>query len=110
MRWIAKTVKGDIRTNLPARGTLFGTTFRGSVNAPGGPTITTSSLMGNVASVRRQALGREHAVDPQRSARVVQSPAIVAGQQTSASGRGGFVRGTVIELGEVRHQSRRRAR
>ena len=48
LRWVAKTVKGDIRTNLPARGTFFGTTFRGSVNAPGGPTITTSSLMGNV--------------------------------------------------------------
>ena len=47
-RWIAETGMGDIRTNLPARGSLVGTTFRGSVNAPGGPTITTHSLMGNI--------------------------------------------------------------
>lgn len=47
-RWIAETAMGDIRTNLPARGAFFGTTFRGSVNAPGGPTITTNTLMGNI--------------------------------------------------------------
>lgn len=47
-RWIAETAKGDIRTNLPARGAFFGVTFRGSVNAPGGPTLTTASLMGNI--------------------------------------------------------------
>lgn len=47
-RWVAETATGDIRTNLPARGTFFGVTFRGSVNAPGGPTISTSSLMGNI--------------------------------------------------------------
>ncbi|HEX7707377.1 MAG TPA: DUF4097 family beta strand repeat-containing protein [Thermoanaerobaculia bacterium] len=47
-RWVADTARGDIRTNLPARGAFFGTTFRGSINAPGGPTLTTSSLMGNV--------------------------------------------------------------
>ncbi|HEV7241407.1 MAG TPA: DUF4097 family beta strand repeat-containing protein [Thermoanaerobaculia bacterium] len=47
-RWVAETIKGDIRTNLPARGTFFGNTFRGTVNAPGGPTISTGSLMGNV--------------------------------------------------------------
>jgi DUF4097 and DUF4098 domain-containing protein YvlB len=47
-RWIAETATGDIRTNLPARGAFYGATFRGSVNAPGGPTITTTSLMGNI--------------------------------------------------------------
>jgi DUF4097 and DUF4098 domain-containing protein YvlB len=47
-RWVAETARGDIRTNLPARGTFIGAVFRGSVNAPGGPTITTTSLMGNV--------------------------------------------------------------
>ena len=47
-RWVAETLKGDIKTNLPARGTFFGNTFRGTVNAPGGPTISTGSLMGNV--------------------------------------------------------------
>lgn len=47
-RWVAESATGDIRTNMPARGTFFGATFRGSVNAPGGPTISTSSLMGNI--------------------------------------------------------------
>lgn len=47
-RWVAETIKGDIRTNLPARGTFFGNTFRGTINAPGGPTITMGSLMGHV--------------------------------------------------------------
>ena len=47
-RWIGETVRGDIRTNFPARGTFIGNTFTGSVNAPGGPTIRTSSLMGNI--------------------------------------------------------------
>jgi DUF4097 and DUF4098 domain-containing protein YvlB len=48
-RWNAETIKGDIRTNLPARGAFFGTTFRGNVNAPGGPTLSTGSLMGTVS-------------------------------------------------------------
>jgi DUF4097 and DUF4098 domain-containing protein YvlB len=48
-RWVAETVKGDIKTNMPARGTFFGATFRGTVNAPGGPTLSTGSLMGNVS-------------------------------------------------------------
>ena len=47
-RWVAETLKGDIQTNLPARGTFVGNTFNGTVNAPGGPTIRTGSLMGNV--------------------------------------------------------------
>jgi DUF4097 and DUF4098 domain-containing protein YvlB len=47
-RWIAETLKGDIKTNLPARGTFLANTFNGTVNAPGGPTITTASLMGDV--------------------------------------------------------------
>lgn len=47
-RWIADTARGDIRTSFPARGAFFGSRFQGSVNAPGGPTITTASLMGNI--------------------------------------------------------------
>lgn len=47
-RIVAETVKGDIKTNLPARGAFFDTTFRGSVNAPGGPTITVGTLMGHI--------------------------------------------------------------
>ena len=96
VRWIAKTMKGDIRTNLPARGTLFGVTFRGSVNAPGGPSITTSSLMGDVGLFA--AGGSSSTAQSIRNVpTVVQSPTVVAGQQTSAAGRGGFVRGTVTK-------------
>ncbi|MFP5245541.1 MAG: DUF4097 family beta strand repeat-containing protein [Thermoanaerobaculia bacterium] len=47
-RWVAETSTGDIRTSLAPRGTFRGATFHGSVNAPGGPTITTHSLMGNI--------------------------------------------------------------
>ncbi|HEX8169265.1 MAG TPA: DUF4097 family beta strand repeat-containing protein [Thermoanaerobaculia bacterium] len=48
LRWVAETIKGSIRTTLPVRGRFFGPTFRGSLNAPGGPTLTTVTLMGNV--------------------------------------------------------------
>ncbi|HEX6086345.1 MAG TPA: DUF4097 family beta strand repeat-containing protein [Thermoanaerobaculia bacterium] len=47
-RWVAETVKGDIRTHFPARGAFINNTFTGTVNAPGGPTLRTLSLMGNV--------------------------------------------------------------
>lgn len=47
-RWVAETLKGDIRTHFPARGAFIGNTFTGTVNAPGGPTLRTASLMGNV--------------------------------------------------------------
>jgi DUF4097 and DUF4098 domain-containing protein YvlB len=47
-RWVAETLKGDIRTTFPARGAFSGMTFFGNVNAPGGPTIKTSTLMGSV--------------------------------------------------------------
>jgi DUF4097 and DUF4098 domain-containing protein YvlB len=48
LRWVADTVRGDIRTNLPVRGMFNGTTFRGSVNAPGGPTLHTASFLGHI--------------------------------------------------------------
>lgn len=95
LRWVAKTVTGDIRTNMPARGTFFGTTFRGSVNAPGGPTITTTSLMGNVLLLAGGA-----AATTTQSIRnvptVVRSPTIGANQQTSGAGREDLQRGTVV--------------
>jgi DUF4097 and DUF4098 domain-containing protein YvlB len=74
-RWVAETIKGDIKTNLPARGTFFGATYRSTVNAPGGPTITMGSLMGNVSLY---AAGQ-----PVRTARIlrkvrpVQAPAMI---------------------------------
>jgi hypothetical protein len=93
-RWVAKTVTGDIRTNLPARGTFFGTTFRGSVNAPGGPTISTSSLMGNIFLLASGA-----SAAPTQSIRlvptVVTSPAVPGVQISSAGPRGDYNRNVV---------------
>lgn len=48
-RFVAEAIRGDIMTNLPARGAFVNTAFRGSVNAPGGPTISAGTLMGNIA-------------------------------------------------------------
>ncbi|HJQ39832.1 MAG TPA: DUF4097 family beta strand repeat-containing protein [Thermoanaerobaculia bacterium] len=48
VRWIAETVGGDIRTNLPVRGIIAGPSFRGSVNAPGGTLLTTATLTGSI--------------------------------------------------------------
>lgn len=47
-RWVAEAATGDIRTNLIPRGKFAGATFVGNVNAPGGPTITMNSLMGDL--------------------------------------------------------------
>lgn len=86
-RWIAETATGDIRTNLPARGAFFGATFRGSVNAPGGPTLSTSSLMGNIhllaagsaatatQSIRRASVDMPASPKPTRVAQQGQSAA-----------------------------------
>ncbi|HXI11367.1 MAG TPA: hypothetical protein VNM92_01810 [Thermoanaerobaculia bacterium] len=50
--WLAETLKGDIRTTIPAQGTFdpnnSGTFFRGIVNGPGGPTIETATMTGQV--------------------------------------------------------------
>ena len=92
-KWVAKTVTGDIRTNLPVRGTFFGTTFRGGVNAPGGPTISTSSLMGNI-----QLLSAGGGPTPQSIRNVptiVDMPTIRGVSQTSSAGRADFKKGTV---------------
>lgn len=95
-RWVAETARGDVRTNLPARGAFFGQIFRGSVNAPGGPTITTTSLMGNVHLLGSGATANL----PTSSVRppVVRTPQQVATQGPMTSGPSGprvFQRGTV---------------
>lgn len=50
--WLAETLKGDILTTVPAQGQFdpsnSGTMFRGVVNGPGGPTIETSTMTGQV--------------------------------------------------------------
>jgi DUF4097 and DUF4098 domain-containing protein YvlB len=65
--WVAETLKGDIRTNFPVKGSFFGTAYRAIVNAPGGPTVTTASIMGNVFLYAQGA--------PVATARSVRTPA-----------------------------------
>jgi DUF4097 and DUF4098 domain-containing protein YvlB len=47
-RWIAESLKGDIRTNFPARGKFINTTFHANVNAPAGPVLQTMSITGSI--------------------------------------------------------------
>lgn len=53
LRWIAQTIRGDYRTTLPVRGRFDGTSFRGTVNSPEGPTLTTASMTGNTFLLAR---------------------------------------------------------
>lgn len=99
-RWVADTVKGDIRTNLRPRGAFFGHVFRASVNAPGGPTISTASLMGNV-----QVLGEGKPLRPADSVRVAaaRTPTPVrTGSPQQETFRGFFKYST--NVGDVRVQ------
>jgi DUF4097 and DUF4098 domain-containing protein YvlB len=48
-QWVGEAIKGDVRTTFPARVTFTGTKFRGAVNAPGGPTIATQTIFGNIS-------------------------------------------------------------
>jgi DUF4097 and DUF4098 domain-containing protein YvlB len=51
-QWVANTLRGEILTTLPVRGAFTGTVFRGNLNSPGGPTITTATLMGRAYLLR----------------------------------------------------------
>jgi DUF4097 and DUF4098 domain-containing protein YvlB len=51
--WVADTIQGEFLTTMPVRGAFSGSTFRASVNSPGGPTITTASLMGRVVLLKK---------------------------------------------------------
>jgi DUF4097 and DUF4098 domain-containing protein YvlB len=90
--WVAETAGGDIRTNLPARGAFLGVTFHGNVNAPGGPTITTQSLMGNIHLLASGAASR-----PTQS--LIKAPDVVmrtaAGVPQMSSASGGLNLGKV---------------
>lgn len=63
--WIAETIAGGYRTTFQnVRGHFSGSTFRGTVNAPGGPTLHTASLMGRVFMLKK-------GTTPQQSAELV---------------------------------------
>lgn len=98
-RWIADTVRGDIKTHFAARGTFIGNTFTGSVNAPGGPTLRTTSLMGNISVFAHKVPVRQ----AQSVRRTAPTPMPVRTQQASTQ----VVRGLfkyATSLGDVRVQ------
>jgi DUF4097 and DUF4098 domain-containing protein YvlB len=51
--WAAEAIRGDFFTTMPVRGRVTGTDFHGTVNQPGGPTLSMSTIMGNVIVLRR---------------------------------------------------------
>ncbi len=73
--WIAQSIKGDFRTNLPVRGRISGQAFRGIVNQPGGPAMTTTALMGNIFLLSRGGSQDEiRSVRAAAAQRTAQSP------------------------------------
>jgi DUF4097 and DUF4098 domain-containing protein YvlB len=46
--WVADSLRGDIWTTFVPRGKWSGRIFHGTINNPGGPTITTSTMLGRV--------------------------------------------------------------
>lgn len=52
--WISDSIKGDVMTTFPVRGKFVSQTmYRGTVNAQGGPTLTTATLLGHVAMMAK---------------------------------------------------------
>lgn len=106
-RWVGQTIAGDFRTNFTSvTGRMSGSNFRGSLNGGHGPTITTQSLMGVVAVLRKGA--NQHDVKPVRAfntvvainsappplARVIQLP-FVQGDYTLSTSLGS------VDIGQV---------
>ena len=108
-RWAAETIKGEFRTTLPVRGRFEGASFRGTVNSPDGPTITTASMLGDVyilgkGSIAKQAQSVRKVATPLQvpaslPARTIQQP-LVQGSFTYSTTIGN------VAIGEVRGNAR----
>ncbi len=101
-RWNAQTLRGDFRSNLMVRGSYKGTNFRGYVNAPRGPIITTLAMMGNVIIFKKgspvaQAQSVRTLVVPQAPADSIGPVVPRAVQKQSVDGNFEFA----TELGDV---------
>ena len=52
--WVGDSIRGDFLTTFPVRGRFISpTVYRGTVNAQGGPTLTTATLLGRVALIAK---------------------------------------------------------
>ncbi len=87
--WAADTINGDFYTTLPVRGRFNGSSFRGSVNSPGGPLLTTASATGKVWLLRKGSAIKE--------ARSIRNAAIEP--VAAASGRTPIIQ--TVQLSEV---------
>jgi DUF4097 and DUF4098 domain-containing protein YvlB len=107
--WTADTLSGDLRTTLPVRGRFSGTTFHASVNSPGGPTLTTQTLLGTVfllqkgttRKVAKSVIGTRPMAAPggARPEQIVRIP-LVSGNYINSFAI------TNIEIGEIRGEVR----
>ena len=75
--WAADTLGGDLLTTFPIRGTFAGASFRGHVNAPGGPLLRTQSVVG-----RTRLLAKGVPPGQARSVRVAPAERIASAPQT----------------------------
>jgi len=106
LEWVANSIAGDFRTNLPVRGRMSGNAFRGLVNAPGGPTLSTTALMGNVFLLSRG--GSQDDIRSIRTAAKATTPSPDAILQTTIQTplvQGNFIYATKygsFHIGEVR--------
>ncbi len=64
--WVSDSIQGDFFTSMPARVHLNGTSLHAGINAPGGPTINTASVMQNVFVLKKGTTpGDAHSVRTQ---------------------------------------------
>jgi DUF4097 and DUF4098 domain-containing protein YvlB len=111
--WVGDSVRGDYLTTMPARVRLTGTSLRASVNAPGGPTVNTASVMQNIfilkkgtgprdaRSVRTQNVGLGWTPSPTapRTIKILQIP-VVQGNYTYSTNVGD------VQIGRIEGDAR----
>ncbi len=109
-RWAADTIKGDFRTTLPVRGRFDGSSFRGTVNSPDGPTITTASMMGNIYLLGKGTPAKQAESVRLRSTSIIPAPAPIAATTIRKTlVQGAFTYETSIgnvAVGEIRGNAR----
>ena len=90
--WVADSIRGLFYTTLPVRVRFNGSMLRASVNSPGGPTITTSSLTGRIVMLRNgTAPAQARMVAPKEKEQNIPIP-----QQTSGAYQQAVVEGPLV--------------
>src|SRR6266849_598699 len=107
--WIADTLRGDVVTNLPVRAQFHGSSFKGTVNAPGGPTIAMQTLLGNIqllgngVTLRARSLREDIAPQKYAEPKILLMRPSKRYQLPIAGGAFEFAAGVAdVEVGEVR--------